>query len=550
MRKRLILVVDDNKINRTLLTQILLPKYRVHSVEDGLKALEYLKENYNEVSAILLDLNMPVLNGYEFLKTRKEFPPYCNIPVIVQTTYEGYDTELACLEMGANDFLIKPYSPKIILKRLENIISLKESENFIISVQYDTLTGLFNKEGFLAQARVDLKNRLDIDYTLLCFDIDRFKTINQFAGQANGDKVLIFVADILRDVFKENSIIARFSGDRFYVLTPSPVDEVYMDKVFLKHKENQPVNLPINVQSGCYNIEDRSIELTTMIDWAMIALDKIKGQYNKYCSTFTKEMKKGVEKEQFIVSQMDMAVSQEQFVVYYQPKWDIINNKIIGAEALVRWIHPQYGFMNPGEFIPIFEKNGFITKLDLYVWDKVCKQIREWMDQKLDVVPVSVNVSRHDIYSKDLLFNLQNLISKYNLSTDQLHLEITETAYAQSYDELYVVLSELSENGFIIEMDDFGSGYSSLSMLSSISVNTIKLDLLFLNKKNADSKNNKSVIRLIVNIAKELDLELIAEGVETKEEVEYLKKVGCTKAQGFYYAKPMKATDFAKLLKN
>ncbi len=548
MSKRLILVVDDNNINRTLLTKILSNEYRVAGVENGQQALDYLNDYCGEVSAILLDLNMPVLNGYEFLERRKNNNELCNIPIIVQTTHSSLDAEIACLEMGATDFLTKPYSPKVILRRLKNIITLRENESFITAVQHDSLTNLLNREGFYVKARKAMDENLDIDYLILCVDIVQFKVINQFAGYQNGDKVLLFVADILNFLFKDDAIIARFSGDRFQALIPAPLDESYLNEVIAKFKENPPVNLPLSIQFGIYKIKDRTIPLATMCDWSKMALETIKGRYKKYFSTFNDEMFDRLKKEQIITSQMDYAISKSQFTVYYQPKWDIATNEIIGAEALVRWIHPEYGFMSPGDFIPLFEKNGFITKLDMYVWEEVCRQTREWLDLGIKVVPISVNVSRNDIYSEDLISNLLELISKYDLPREQLHLEITETAYAQTHNQLAQVIGNLSKEGFIIEMDDFGSGYSSLNMLSEVPVDIIKLDLLFLNKKSADSKHNKSILKLIVNIAQELNLDLIAEGVETLEDINNLKEIGCKKAQGYYFAKPMNAKDFLKML--
>ncbi len=550
MSKRLILVVDDNQINRMLLTQILSSEYRVFGVENGQQALDYLKDYCGEVSAILLDLNMPVLNGYQFLEQRKIYIPYCNIPIIVQTTHSGLDAEIACLEMGATDFLTKPYSPKVILRRLKNIITLRENESFITAVQHDSITDLLNKEGFFVRARKALDENPDKEYQLLCVDIVQFKVINQSVGYKSGDKVLVFVADLLRELFSEESVIARFSGDRFQALIPSPINTDDVNKYIYNRLDNSPINLPLIIQFGIYEVWDKSTSIATMCDWSKMALDPIKGRYKEFFSTFTENMYNKIQKEQQIVSQMDEAITKNQFIVYYQPKWDINTDKIIGAEALVRWIHPEYGFMSPGEFIPIFEKNGFITKLDLYVWEEVCRQTRQWLDEGIQVEPISVNVSRNDIFSEDLIINLNNLIAKYNLKANQLHLEITETAYTQTHDQLSEVVRNLSENGFVIEMDDFGSGYSSLNMLSEVPVDIIKLDLLFLNKRSAASKSNRRILKLIVNIAKELGLDLIAEGVETKEDVINLKEIGCSKAQGYFYAKPMKAEEFVKLIKN
>lgn len=550
MNKRLILVVDDSIINRTLLTRILSDEYKVVGFENGKQALDFLQDYCAEVSAILLDLSMPVINGYEFLKIRKTNPDYCNIPIIVQTTNSGLDAEIACLEMGATDFLTKPYSPKVILRRLNNIIKLRENENFLATVQHDSLTNLLNKEGFFIRARKKLDENIDTDYLLLCVDIVQFKVINQFVGYNNGDKVLLFVSEILNDLFGNDSLIARFSGDRFQILTTKPIDENYIDNLITEYKKNPPISFPLSIQFGIYEIIDKALPLASMCDWSKMALEPIKGRYKKYFSTFNEDMYKKIQREQLIVSEMDDAINEKQFIVYYQPKWDIKNNSIIGAEALVRWIHPKYGFMNPGDFIPLFEKNGFITKLDLYVWEEVCRQIREWIDKGINVVPVSVNVSRNDIYSGDLVHNLTKLIKKYNLSSNLIHIEITETSYAKNQNQLANIVQELSKKGFVIEMDDFGSGYSSLNMLSEVPVDIIKLDLLFLNKKSADSKNNISILKLIVNIAKEMQLDLIAEGVETEKDISNLIEIGCNKAQGYYYAKPMKAIEFENLLKS
>lgn len=549
MSKRLILVVDDSKINRTLLTRILANNYRVHGVENGAQALEYLEEYCAEISAILLDINMPVLNGYDFLQKRHEIFQFCNIPVIVQTTHSGVDAEIACLEMGATDFLTKPYSPKVILRRLENIITLRENENFISTIQHDSVTGLLNKEGFYIKAQNFLDEKKDRQFVLLCVDTVNFKVINQFYGYQNGDKVLNFIADILRDLFKEDCLLARFSGDRFQALVPKEkYNEPYIEKRISALKKNSPIAMEMSIQFGVYYIKDRKSSIAAMCDWSKMALEPIKGRYKQYYSTFTDDMLNLLNKEQLIVSEMEEAVSSKQFIVYYQPKWDIHSEKMIGGEALVRWIHPKHGFMSPGDFIPIFEKNGFITKLDMYVWEEVCRQLREWIDEGLNVVPLSVNVSRNDIYSGRLVENLNNLVNKYNLSSDMIHLEITETSYAKNQSQLADTTRNLSANGFIIEMDDFGSGYSSLNMLSEVPVDILKLDLLFLNKRTADSKNNKSIMKLIVNIANEMDLDLIAEGVETEKDVNNLKEIGCQKAQGYFYAKPMKACEFKKLL--
>ncbi|WP_455717695.1 EAL domain-containing protein, partial [Anaerosporobacter sp.] len=234
-------------------------------------------------------------------------------------------------------------------------------------------------------------------------------------------------------------------------------------------------------------------------------------------------------------------------MVYYQPKFDLSTECVIGAEALVRWKHPQYGFLSPAEFIPIFEKNGFISELDYYVWDCVCQKLDSWIETGHQLMPISVNVSRVDLYNPKLPELLFGLIMKYNIPIQYLHLEITESAYTDNAKRMIDIVNQIRQIGFVIEMDDFGTGYSSLNMLSDLPIEILKLDMSFL-KNNVGRSSGRSVIQFVINLAKWLGLFVVAEGVETQEQAIFLKNMGCDYAQGYYYSKPIEDADFEKLL--
>ena len=244
---------------------------------------------------------------------------------------------------------------------------------------------------------------------------------------------------------------------------------------------------------------------------------------------------------------MNQALEMRQFQVYYQPKFDAEAESIVGAEALVRWTHPEYGFLAPNEFLPVFEKNGFITEVDKYVWEEVCIFLKRQKESGRKNIPISVNVSRKDIYNEDLSVYFPKLMEKYGLETRLLHLEVTESAYSENPQQLIQVVTQLREKGFIIEMDDFGSGYSSLNALSEIPIDVLKLDMKFIQNEFLH-KNSKNIISSVINLAKWMNLLIVAEGVESREQLEHLKELKCNIIQGYYFAKPMQAVDLEKML--
>jgi diguanylate cyclase (GGDEF)-like protein len=548
LNNRLILIVDDNKINRKVLSNILKENYRLIEAVNGQEALEILEDRKGEIAAIFLDLTMPIMDGFEFLKKRQKDKELLSIPVIVQTQKEGVESEIRCLKDGASDFLTKPYNANLLVHRLENIIKLRENESFISVVQHDSLTGLYNTEGFYVKAEQNIKLNPDKIYSVICGDISQFKIISQIYGDSVGDDVLVFVAKVLQKVLGPSALVARFSADRFQALIDYKIDAEQVSVKLENLLQASPVSNILKVQLGVYTMDETKVtSVRSMCDYSRMPIEAIKGQYGKNIAFYNKSDYEKLVQEQRMVSQMDKALKERQFVVYFQPKVKVKSGELMGAEALVRWENPEDGFMSPGLFIPLFEKNGFITKLDKYVWEEACRYQRLWLDQGYNVVPISVNISRNDFYSENLVEFFESLLAKYSIPASLLHLEITETVYTQGQEKLISIIRELSMLGFYIEMDDFGSGYSSLNMLSEVSVDMLKLDMAFMmNRSKSSSK--KSIIHLIMGIAKELDLDVIAEGVETEEDVLYLKTIGCRFAQGYFYARPMPEKDFVKFL--
>lgn len=492
---------------------------------------------------------MPELDGFGVLKELQKDEKLSLIPVIVSTSAEGEASEIRSLSLGAQDFIAKPYNTQIIRHRLANLIRLRESAAIINKTQKDALTGLFNKEFFLNSVEDILKDSPDEQFDIIHVGIERFKLINDAYGIKKGDKVLKYIANVIQESCGIKAICSRFMGDNFYVFRKrvSYTNELFQP--WIEKIEKCPVEMDIKVHCGIYEITDPSMEIQSMCDRAEMASTRNKGKYEQLFTMYDDSMRKVIVSEQVIVGNMKTALEEGQFQVYYQPKYDLNSEMIAGAEALVRWIHPENGFMSPGEFIPIFEKNGFITKLDRFVWERTCQNIRQWMDKGITPFPVSVNVSRADIYNPKLIDILLELVAKYMIPIRYLHLEITESAYTENPEQIIETVKRLRIAGFIIEMDDFGTDYSSLNMLAEMPVDVMKLDMRFIQTESKISQG-KGILGFIVSLAKWMGLSVVAEGVETADQIELLRSIDCDYVQGYYYAKPMKVEDFEEIIKN
>ncbi|MDD3277676.1 MAG: EAL domain-containing protein [Lachnospiraceae bacterium] len=548
MGKATILIAEDENINRKILGRILSDTYDILYACDGQECMDLLREHVGEISAVLLDIVMPEKDGYEVLREVQSDAELSKIPIIVSSQMSKDEFEIRALELGAQDFISKPYKPDIIRHRLANTIKLRETAALVNLVEKDELTGLYNKQFFFRKVEEKLRTDETGRYDLICLDIERFKLINDTFGLSTGDQLLYHIAGLLINAGGDRTICSHFGADVFFLLQPQDAaftEETYLD---LAEKINAfPIQIQIKVHYGVYHIHDITVPISAMCDRAQLAVDRIKGQYDQLVAYYDDSIRQKLLNERFITDCMKEALESGQFQVYYQPKYELTGETIAGAEALVRWLHPTLGLMQPGSFIPLFEKNGFITQLDRFVWETACKDIRERIDAGKKLIAISVNVSRNDIYNLELVEILYNLVEKYQIPIQYLHLEITETAYTDNPQQIFLVIEKLRKLGFIIEMDDFGSGYSSLNMLAEVPIDILKLDMRFI-KNESNSSSGKGILSFIISLAKWLNLAVVAEGVETEEQIASLRTMDCNYVQGYYFARPMTKGDFVKLI--
>ena len=545
--KRKVLVIEDNFLNREMLTGLLSEEYEVYQAGNGEEGLAALKSLGDTVSLILLDVMMPVMDGYTFLDRIRQDEHLDMIPVIVMTQSGGVQEQIMALSHGATDFVPKPYNSQIILHRMANLIKLRETSAVVNQFKYDGLTGLYSKEFFYSSVRERLQEDPEGEYSIICSNIENFKLVNDVFGIREGDRLLQETAQLMRKMAGDDGFCGRLSGDRFLCFHKK--DTLINDQIRLGKFEVPGSSLmkSIVIRWGIYEINDRSVSVEQMCDRAMLAADSIRGKYSRYYAVYDDKLRASLLREKMITDSMEKALAEKQFTVYLQPKYGLHKERIIGAEALVRWFHPEFGFISPGEFIPIFEKNGFIQKLDLYIWRMTCSLIAKWKQEGLPVLPVSVNVSRADLFIDDPVSVFVDLVNEYHIRPSDLHLEITESAYADNMEVIVSTVSQLREKGFIIELDDFGSGYSSLNTLSAMPVDIVKLDLKFVHSE-IEKPEEQSILNDVVTMAHRMHLRVVAEGVETAHQAERLRLIGCDYVQGYYFSAPLPIRDYESLL--
>lgn len=415
---------------------------------------------------------------------------------------------------------------------------------------YDELTGIYNKQAFYTKTKEMLLDNPDKNFDLLRINIERFKVLNDLFGESTGDKLLRYIGKFLKEINLPLCVSGRLYADNFVVCYEAGKgDSRRMINTLQMVADSFAINNRTILSFGLYRIDDKTLPVSVMCDRANMALWKAKGNFkNPYCE-YDEKMRQQVLKEQKIINAMEMAIQNKEFTLYLQPKYDIEKGTIIGAEALVRWISQENGFISPGDFIPVFENNGFVYEVDKFIWEESCRYLRKWLDEGREVHPISVNVSRIDLYDPKLVKHLVDLREKYQLPSQYLELEITESAYTEDPEQIITITRQLREAGFVILMDDFGTGYSSLNMLKDIQIDVLKLDMGFLKSSDYSAKGG-NILTAILKMAESLKMQTIAEGVETKEQVEFLKGIGCKYVQGFYYSKPLPVGEFEKLISN
>lgn len=545
-RRKYVLIVDDCQQDRMAVADVLRSDYDILEACNGKQALEILSRKRAQISLIMLDLMMPVMDGYEFLEMYRKRKEYSYLPVVVCTTEDDPEREQKSLELGAWDFVLKNSSPGIMRLRAGNAIE-KSKVRFL---EYDFLTGIYGQQKFYQATRELLDQRAGANFAFIHFDIDRFRIINTLYGSKEGDRLIHFVAGAIRKVMTAygRGIYGRLGGDVFGMCVP------YEDGAAIYHIlegiraeiRKHSVHYYLETCAGIYLVDDPDMEVAAMHDNAEIAAAQCKGQYMVHDVLYTEEIGQKVLREQHIIDEMDAALAEQQFIVYFQPKYQLKKMAPYGAEALVRWKKPNGEIVLPNEFIPIFERNGFITKLDYYVWEKVCQFIDSELSQGRNPAPISVNVSRVNLYNPDFMDSLIDLIHRYHIPPHYLNLELTESVFSEDAELIQRAVNYLHDAGFTILMDDFGSGYSSLNILKDVDLDVLKIDMKFFSKGNTAEKGAK-IIEAVIRMAESLDMMVIAEGVEEKHQVDFLNDLGCDYIQGYYFGRPMSQDQYEKL---
>lgn len=559
--KPVMLIVDDVEINRVVLTQFFQDEYLIIEAQNGREALDVIEKQ--PVSVVLMDLVMPVMDGFELLGVLKRDTRYAELPVIVMTAHSDGDSEARAMEMGAADFITKPYNPIIVRCRVKNVMARLENEwrkieqaakdRQIIElhryIEKDSLTGLYNRETFYQRASALIQRDPDRQYSIIYLDISCFKVINDLFHVETGNLILKTAAYYFMAVIDEAyGACGRIEADHFVVCIPT--DRFNIERMLEGLDQTiQSLGVRHNIlfYAGIYPVDNPFLPVDQMCDRAHMALNKIKGNYMNRYAYYDTSMRDLMMQEQMIVRDMEFALQERQFVIYLQPVYNIEKNHIVSAEALVRWMHPTDGVISPGKFIPIFERNGFIVRLDRFVWESVCRFLHDRRQRGEEIVPVSVNVSRLNFYNRDLLEFLLGLLEKYDLEAYMLKLEVTESAYTDNPYQLCSIINSFREHGFPVLMDDFGSGFSSLNMLKNLPMDVLKIDMGFVQELESSERAN-IVMKGIVNLAKELNMGVIVEGVETKRQLDLLAAIGCDEIQGYYFSRPLPVQDFVDLL--
>ena len=433
----------------------------------------------------------------------------------------------------------------ILALMLRSMRAEKKAEKLISATETDSLTGLYNRDYFLQYAAGMCRDHPETPMDAIVLNIDRFHSVNALNGRGFGDQVLRLIGSEIHNVAEESGGIAgRFEADRFdiYCRHRDDYQELY-DRLQKKLNELEPTE-GIRLRMGVMPWQ-AGLDVVQMFDRARTACSMAKGNFNDHLIVYDARMQERENYEQRLLNDLHRALNSYEFEVHYQPQYDIQTDppKLVSAEALVRWNHPELGLIPPNDFVPLFERHGKIGEVDRFVWSEAAKQIARWRDVYGVTIPVSVNLSRVDVFDPALESALDRLLAYNGLGQGTLKLEVTESAYTGNAEQVIRVVEKLRRKGYVVEMDDFGSGYSSLNMLSAMPVDVLKMDRAFIRRIGSGEKD-RDLVALILGIARSLKIPVVAEGVETKEQLELLRKLGCPLVQGFYFSRPLPAAEF------
>ena len=481
---------------------------------------------------------MPV--EYEILKPQN-IHTLIVFPIILSNTLKGF--------IGVDNPNIKDAKDVIrLLAALGSYLGTTRENAAVYAkleyrLNYDSLTKAYNRYGFYKNAQKLIKEHTDTEYCLILSDIKSFKLINEIYGENIADKILIDEVNIIRQKMKGNSVLGRLNGDIIAMVIPKEYlsQKEFSDMIKLLSDRYSNKNFRLHIYLGVYYIKDVNETIRQMVDKVSLVIMKSKGNMSNYILYYDENSYRNDIFKQQLIGEFETALNENQFCMYLQPQTDKDGN-MLGAEALIRWNHPNMGLIMPGAFIECFEDAGLIYRLDNYIWEEAAKQLKIWKDSGYNYY-ISVNISAKDFYHIDVYQTFKNLVSKYGIDTDKLHIEITETALSEDKQAAHKTIERLHDEGFIIEIDDFGSGYSSFNFLKDVCADVIKIDRVFL-KKSSHEERGEQILRSIISLSHDIGMDVITEGVENVDQLSMLAKMNCDWFQGYYFSKPITVGDF------
>ncbi|HEY9050612.1 MAG TPA: EAL domain-containing protein [Gammaproteobacteria bacterium] len=552
--KHLVLIADDDPAIRLVLRHTMEQDgYRVIEVANGREAVDATLQQYPDL--ILMDAVMPELDGFQAIlqiKTKVEFE---TLPILIITALDDDLSVAQAFEAGACDYITKPIKWSVLRQRVKRLLKASDAERKIRHLAYhDSLTGLPNRLLFndrIEQA-ISRATRNKTRFALLFIDIDHFKVINDSMGHEAGDNLLTSLTLRIQQSLRRTDTVARLGGDEFAIILENihlPEDIILVTKNLLEDlgKPIQIIERDVYVGAsiGIAVFPDDGEDFGTLLKHADTAMYRAKETGRNTFQFYASEMSAAATRRMELENSLRNAIDREQLVVFYQPKYDLKNRQVLGMEALVRWNHPEKGLIPPDEFIPLAEETGLIVRLGEWVIKKACNQLKEWQQAGYAINNLSINVSPRQFHEQDLAALFRNVLTETGLDSQHIEIELTESTLAQNQNNAQEVLHQLHAMGLVIALDDFGTGYASLSYLKQFPIHTVKIDRSFVWGIPSD-KQNMAIVRAITGLAAEMCLSVIAEGVETEEQIEFLKDVGCMQGQGYYWSKPVSAEEFER----
>ena len=553
------LIVDCSEVNRIVFRDLLQADMNIVEAGSVDEAITIFKAGEYTIDVVLTDIVFPKKSGFELIAWLRDNHYLSELPVIVVSTEYNDDFVERSFTLGAVEFIHRPFAGRLLVRRvLTNILMYQSKRELIKQIdkryaatepEIDELTGLNNKKPFFEKASKYITDAGSERLCMVAIDLDHFTLYNQVYGRESGDRYIRFVAGYLRKFVKRHGGVAGYAGaDSFYYLCPNK--EALFKEIREKTRaelRNHDLEIGYAPKYGVYPIESTGKTILDICDCANTALESIKKDYTRLIVWYDSSMEQ--KNDEFkLIREVEYGLQNHEFTFYLQPKCNMLTGKIVGAEALVRWIRRDGRMISPGVFVPVLEENGFISRVDSMLWEDVFRWQRFCMDMEYPLLPISINISRNDFYNMDVSAFLNNLLGQYELPVDCIELEITESAYTEGAQSLETEINKLRALGFKILMDDFGSGYSSLNSLKDIEIDIIKIDMRFLKMDFSNMAKGVSILETVVNLAHAMKLPIVVEGVETAEQVKFLTSINCQYAQGYYYYKPMSKNDYEDLL--